>query len=40
MREMFHLTALHDIKPIIETLPLEKCNEAIEKLLAGHARYR
>ena len=40
MREMFHIAALHDIRPIIETLPLEKCNEAIDKLLAGDARYR
>ena len=40
MRDMFHIAALHDIRPIIETLPLEKCNEAIDKLLAGDARYR
>lgn len=40
MREMFHLAALHNIKPIVDTMPLEKCNEAVDKLMAGKARYR
>lgn len=40
MREMFHVASLHNIKPIIERMPLEQCNEAIDKLMAGDARYR
>lgn len=40
MREMFHLASLHNIKPIVERMPLEKCNEAVDKLMAGKARYR
>ncbi|KAL3152712.1 hypothetical protein ABBQ38_012303 [Trebouxia sp. C0009 RCD-2024] len=40
MREMFHLAALHNIKPILDTMPLEQCKQAVDKLMAGKARYR
>ena len=40
MREMFHLASLHNIKPIVDKMPLELCNEAIDKLMTGKARYR
>lgn len=40
MREMFHLASLHDIKPLIEKFPMDKANEAIDRLMAGDVRYR
>ena len=40
MREMFRLASLHNIKPIVEKMPLDRCNEAVDKLLEGSARYR
>ena len=40
MREMFHLASLHNIKPIVDKMPLEQCNEAVDKLMSGNARYR
>lgn len=40
MREMFQVASLHNIKPIVDKMPLEKCNEAVDKLMAGDARYR
>lgn len=40
MREMFQLASLHDIKPIVDKMPLEKCNEAVDRLMGGEARYR
>lgn len=40
MREMFQLASLHDIKPIVDKMPLDKCNEAVDRLMGGGARYR
>ncbi|DBA82260.1 hypothetical protein WJX79_003382 [Trebouxia sp. C0005] len=40
MREMFQLASLHDIKPIVDKMPLDKCNEAVDRLMGGEARYR
>ncbi len=40
MREMFQIASLHHIKPIIEKMPLDRCNEAVDRLMAGDARYR
>ena len=37
---MLEFCARHDIKPVIETFPMSKVNEAIEHLEAGKARYR
>jgi alcohol dehydrogenase len=33
-------SALHDIRPIIETVPLDQANEAYQKMLSGAARFR
>ncbi|MGA8165143.1 MAG: NAD(P)-dependent alcohol dehydrogenase [Waddliaceae bacterium] len=38
--KMLDFAALHQIKPTIETFPLDKVNEAIERLRSGQARYR
>lgn len=41
-REMLNFSALHGIKPIIETFPFTEygINEAMEKLRQGRMRYR
>jgi D-arabinose 1-dehydrogenase-like Zn-dependent alcohol dehydrogenase len=33
-------SALADIRPMIETMPLERAPEAYEKMMSGHARFR
>jgi alcohol/geraniol dehydrogenase (NADP+) len=38
--EMLEFAARHGIKPVIETFPMEKVNEALEHLKSGKARYR
>ena len=38
--EMLEFAARHGIKPVIETFPMEKVNEALEHLKSGQARYR
>jgi len=38
--QMLDFTARHDLKPVIETFPLEKANEALAHLESGKARYR
>jgi len=40
MREMLEFAALHNITPMVETMPLSQINEAMDKLLANKARYR
>lgn len=40
MRNMVKIAGLHDIKPMVETFPLSKVNEALEHLKSGKARYR
>lgn len=40
MREMFHIASVHNIKPIVERMPLDRCNEAVDRVLSGKARYR
>ena len=37
---MLEFCARHDIKPMVETFPMAQCNEAIEHLESGQARYR
>jgi alcohol/geraniol dehydrogenase (NADP+) len=40
MTEMLNFAALHQIKPMIETMPIFQVNEAMDKILANKARYR
>ncbi len=40
MVEMLALAAEHQIKPMVETMPISQINEAIDKVLANKARYR
>ena len=37
---MLDFAVRHDIKPIIETFPMEKVNDAMDHLRRGKARYR
>ena len=37
---MLDFAARHDIKPVIETYPMEQVNDAMERLRSGQARYR
>jgi uncharacterized zinc-type alcohol dehydrogenase-like protein len=37
---MLDFAARHDIKPVIETYPMEQVNDAIQRLRSGQARYR
>ncbi len=39
-KEMLEFCARHAIKPLIETFPMSKINEAMQHLTAGKARYR
>ena len=38
--DTLHFSALQDVKPIVERVPLEKAEEAYAKLMAGKARFR
>lgn len=38
--KMLDFAVRHDIKPMIETFPMDKVNEALDHLRAGKARYR
>lgn len=40
MQEMLNFSATNSIKPMIETMPLSKVNEAMEKVAQNKARYR
>jgi uncharacterized zinc-type alcohol dehydrogenase-like protein len=40
MREMLLFTSRHSIEPMIESYPLTKVNDAMERLRSGKARYR
>ncbi len=40
MIEMLAMAAAHNIKPLIETMPLSQVNEAMEKVARNQARYR
>ncbi|MCE1248916.1 MAG: NAD(P)-dependent alcohol dehydrogenase [Firmicutes bacterium] len=40
INEMLDFAARHDIKAMIETMPMDKVNEAIEKTKSNKARYR
>jgi uncharacterized zinc-type alcohol dehydrogenase-like protein len=38
--DMLEFCVRHDIKPMVETYPMADCNEALERLKSGQARYR
>jgi len=40
LREMLDVAARHGVKATIERFPMEKANEAIEKVKKGKVRYR
>ncbi|PNW73221.1 hypothetical protein CHLRE_14g623650v5 [Chlamydomonas reinhardtii] len=40
MKEMLEFSAVHGVKPLVETMPLSKVNEAMQHVLSGKARYR
>ena len=40
MKEMLEFAAIHQIKPMIETMPISQINEAMDKVAANKARYR
>jgi len=40
MREMLNFSAVHNITPLLETMPLSQVNEAMNKVAANKARYR
>ncbi|KAJ3036842.1 hypothetical protein HDV00_002324 [Rhizophlyctis rosea] len=40
MREMLEFAGIHGIKPQTETMPLEKVNEAMDRVAKNEARYR
>ena len=37
---MLDFAVRHDIKPVIETFPMDQANEAMDRLRSGQARYR
>ncbi|SDL80235.1 alcohol dehydrogenase [Streptomyces wuyuanensis] len=40
VQDTMEFSALHGIRPTIETLPLDRADEAYEKMLSGSARFR
>ncbi|MCG8365831.1 MAG: hypothetical protein MJA27_21170, partial [Pseudanabaenales cyanobacterium] len=40
MQEMIEFAAIHQIKPMVETMSLNQVNEAMDKVAANQARYR
>ena len=40
MAVMLEFSARHQIEPMVETYPMGKVNDAMEKLRSGKARYR
>jgi len=40
LARMLEFAARHDIRPVIETYPMDQVNEAMERLRSGKARYR
>jgi len=40
IRKMLEFAARHQIKPVVETFPMENVNEALAHLASGNARYR
>ncbi|WP_189699283.1 alcohol dehydrogenase catalytic domain-containing protein [Streptomyces chromofuscus] len=40
VRDTMEFSALHGIRPVVETMPLSEANAAYQKMLAGTARFR
>ncbi|MEM1170281.1 MAG: hypothetical protein AAGJ08_14685 [Cyanobacteria bacterium P01_H01_bin.35] len=40
MTEILEFAAIHQIKPMIETMPISQINDAMDKVSANKARYR
>ncbi|GCL41123.1 NAD(P)-dependent alcohol dehydrogenase [Anabaena sp. FACHB-1250] len=40
MKEMLEFAAIHQIKPMIETIPISQINAAMDRVVANKARYR
>ena len=40
VQDTMAFSALHGIRPMTETLPLDRAGEAYEKMLSGKARFR
>lgn len=40
IESMFEFARLHDIKPLVETYPINKINQAFDHLKSGNAKYR
>ena len=40
MMVMLEFAARHHIEPMVETYPMDKVNDAMEKLRSGECRYR
>jgi D-arabinose 1-dehydrogenase-like Zn-dependent alcohol dehydrogenase len=40
MNEMLHFCSVHNIRPQTETMPMEKINEAFERVRRNEQRYR
>ncbi|BDS05028.1 alcohol dehydrogenase [Oceaniferula spumae] len=40
IESMLEFAKLHDIKPMVESYPMDKINEALEHMKSGEARYR
>jgi len=40
MQEMLYFSAVHNITPMVETMPLSQVNEAMDKVVANKAHYR
>ena len=38
--DMLRFCAIHNIKPVIETFPMHRCNEAIERVTMNEIRFR
>jgi len=40
MREMLDFAQTHNLKPLVEKMPMSKINEAIDRIRRNEARYR
>jgi uncharacterized zinc-type alcohol dehydrogenase-like protein len=38
--EMLRFAALHDVRPLVEVVPIEQVNRALDKVRRNQARYR
>jgi alcohol dehydrogenase len=40
VQDTLAFSALHNIRPMVETVPLDQAGEAYERMLSGAARFR